>query len=66
LNETSNCILSVVLVIILPMTLLSGMFGMNVGGIPGFEQPLGFWAVAGLILLVGVAAYVVLKWRRWF
>ena len=45
LTEQTNqnlYILSVVSVIILPMTLLSGMFGMNVGGIPGFEQPLGF------------------------
>jgi len=68
LTEQTNqnlYILSVVSVIILPMTLLSGMFGMNVGGIPGLEQPMGFWAVSGLIFLVGVAAYVMLKWRHW-
>jgi len=68
LTEQTNrnlYILSVVSVIILPMTLLSGMFGMNVGGIPGFEQPLGFLTVSGLIGLVGVAAYIILKWRRW-
>jgi zinc transporter len=67
LTEQTNqhlYILSVVSVIILPMALLSGMFGMNVGGIPGFEQPLGFWAVSGLICLVGGAAYAMLKWRR--
>jgi zinc transporter len=69
LTEQTNknlYILSVVSVIILPMTLLSGMFGMNVGGIPGLERPLAFWVVSGLIFLVGVAAYVVLKWRHWF
>ncbi len=68
LTEQTNqnlYILSVVSVIILPMTLLSGMFGMNVGGIPGLEQPMGFWVVSGLIFLVGVAALAVLKWRRW-
>lgn len=68
LTEQTNqnlYILSVVSVIILPMALLSGMFGMNVGGIPGLEQPLGFLVVSGLIGLVGVAAYVILKWRRW-
>lgn len=59
-------VLSVVSVIILPMALLSGMFGMNVGGIPGLDNPEGFGVVSGLIFLVGVAAYIVLKWRRWF
>jgi len=68
LTEQTNqnlYILSVFSVIILPMTLLSSIFGMNVGGIPGLEHPLGFWVVSGLIFLIGLAAYALLKWRHW-
>src|SRR5205807_247560 len=39
-------ILTVVSVIFLPLTLLSGIFGMNVK-FPGFGTVWGFWAVAG-------------------
>lgn len=47
-------LLSVVAAIFLPLTLLSGLLGMNVGGIPGAEAPWAFWAVCGLLVVIGV------------
>lgn len=42
-------VLSVVAAIFLPLSLLTGLLGINVGGIPGAEVPWAFWAVCGLL-----------------
>src|SRR5690606_12814114 len=39
-------VLSVVAVIFLPISFVTGMFGMNLGGMPGTEHPLGFLTVS--------------------
>lgn len=48
-------VLSVMTAVLLPMTIISGLFGMNVGGLPLLENPGGFWLVAlgsGLIAAI--------------
>lgn len=55
--ETMNrqmLLLSIVAAIFLPLGLLTGLLGVNVGGIPGTESPYGFWVVTGLLLVVGL------------
>ena len=46
----------------LPLGLLTGLLGINVGGIPGAESPLGFAIVCGL--LVGLGAVQVWSLSR--
>ncbi|WP_316015161.1 zinc transporter ZntB [Roseobacter sp. HKCCA0434] len=47
-------ILSVVAAIFLPLGLLTGLLGINVGGVPGTESPYAFWWVcAALVALTG-------------
>ena len=58
--------LSVVAAIFLPLSLLSGLLGMNVGGMPGVESPWGFWISTGLIVALGLAQYWVLKKLKLF
>ena len=41
-------------VILLPLTLITGIFGMNVH-FPGFETATGFWAIVGFMLASGSA-----------
>jgi magnesium transporter len=57
-------ILTVFSVVLLPLTLITGFFGMNVR-FPGYESAAAFWAItAGIIaLLVGMLAFFRLK--RW-
>jgi len=57
-------VLTVVSVILLPMTLITGIFGMNVH-FPGFGTAAAWWGiVAGMVTLaVGLAAFFRLK--RW-
>ncbi|MDF1717447.1 MAG: zinc transporter ZntB [Antarcticimicrobium sp.] len=46
-------VLSVVAAVFLPMGLVTGLLGINVGGIPGAAWPGAFWAVCALLLAIG-------------
>lgn len=50
--------LTAMTVLALPINLVAGLFGMNVGGIPLAEDPQGFWWVAtGILSATGAAAW---------
>jgi zinc transporter len=51
-NNRSLFILTMVTVLALPINLVSGLLGMNVGGVPFNQHPMGFWMVVGLIALI--------------
>lgn len=57
--DTRALLVSVVALIFLPLTFLTGLLGMNVDGIPYAHEPWAFWGVVGvcLALSVGVAGY---------
>ena len=51
-------------VIFLPATLISGIWGINVGGIPFSGSPNGFWVVGGLIIaILALVAIVLYRFR---
>ena len=58
-------VLAIVSVIFLPLGFVTGLLGINVGGIPGAEYPGSFAIVVGLLLLGAVAEYAFLKWKGW-
>ena len=57
--------LSIVAAIFLPVTFVTGLFGMNVAGLPGVEEPFAFLYVAGS--MIGVTALVMgfFRLNRW-
>jgi len=57
-------VLSILTAVFLPMTLVTGIFGMNVAGLPGLHGGGAFWWVMILILAAGVATLAALFWRR--
>jgi len=60
-GNNSLRVLSVITALLLPPTLVSGMFGMNLHGLPFAEDGNGsVWAV-GLMLLSSIAAFVLMK-----
>jgi len=67
LIDTRGLVISVVALVFLPLTFLTGLLGMNVSGIPFAHQP---WAFAGVVAIciaiaLGVAWYFVrAKWFR--
>ena len=58
-------ILSVVAAIFLPLGLLSGMMGINVGGMPWVENAMGFWYVTAIIVMTGLVQLLIFKWMKW-
>src|SRR5205085_876637 len=57
-------VLTVVSVILLPLTLISGIFGMNVH-FPGFETSAGFWGILGLMLAIAIGLVGFFRYKRW-
>lgn len=55
-------LLSVMTAVLLPMTIISGLFGMNVGGLPLMENGAGFWIVT--LISLGVAGAILYVVRR--
>lgn len=65
--ESRALLLSIVALIFLPLTFITGLLGMNVAGIPYAEEPWAFWGVVGFCVLiaVAVAAYFArIHWLR--
>lgn len=58
-------ILSVAAAIFLPLGFLTGLFGINVAGMPGTENPVAFWVVAGLCLGIGLVLGALFKALDW-
>jgi zinc transporter len=59
-------VLAIVAAVFLPLGLLTGLLGINVGGMPGAEDPSAFWFVTALLVAAGGAIMAVFKWRKWF
>jgi zinc transporter len=52
-------------VLALPINIVTGLFGMNVGGIPMAEAPHGFLIVLGFIFIFTlIAVWLVMKSQR--
>jgi zinc transporter len=69
LTEQTNermYVLSVVAAIFLPLSFFTGLMGINVGGMPGVEDPAAFWMVVGLCIALSVLLAAVFRWRKWF
>jgi Mg2+ and Co2+ transporter CorA len=59
-------LLTIVSAITLPLGLIAGLLGMNVGGVPGIDNPSGFMIVVVLMLLIGLVLFVLFRRRGWF
>ena len=57
-------LLTVVSVILLPLTLIASIFGMNLQ-VPGNANTTAFWIVIGFMVALGIALVGVFRWRRW-
>lgn len=62
--NTSNR-LTAVAALLLPPSLVAGMLGANIGGIPGQESALAFWELSGVILLLMLLQWVILRRVGW-
>ncbi|MCH4244169.1 magnesium transporter CorA family protein [Acinetobacter gerneri] len=60
-NENMR-ILAIITAVFAPLTLLTGIYGMNFEFIPGLKSPIGFWIM--LIVMLGTTAFLIYYFYR--
>lgn len=58
-------LLSIVAAVFLPLSFLTGLFGMNVAGLPGLEWAGSFLLICLMMLSVAAAILVIFRRRKW-
>ena len=64
-SEHATYMLTIVAGIFLPLSFLTGLLGINVGGMPGTDDPRAFWIVVALCMAVLIGLMVLFKRLRW-
>lgn len=59
-------VLSVIAAIFLPLGFLTGLLGINVGGIPGADNSHAFYLFCGILLFLVICQIVIFKKLKWF
>ena len=59
-------LLTIVSAITLPLGLIAGLLGMNVGGVPGINMAYGFAIVVTLMAMIALAQYWYFRRHGWF
>jgi zinc transporter len=59
-------IFSVAATIFLPLTFLTGIMGINIGGMPGLESSLAFWVFTSLCIVIIIVQVALFKKLKWF
>lgn len=62
----NSFILSVAAAIFLPLGFVTGLFGVNVAGIPGTDWPWAFMALSTAMVVIGLALWWLFRWKKWF
>ncbi len=63
-NETIK-VLTMFSVVLLPMTLLTGVYGMNIINLPLAKNPFSLLVLMGVMGFIGVVMIVIFKLKRW-
>lgn len=58
-------VLSIVAAVFLPLSFITGLFGMNVMGLPGTDEPDAFVYLGISMCTLTIAMFVVFRWQRW-
>ncbi len=58
-------ILTIFSVILLPLTLLSGIYGMNLEQLPLAEHPLSFWIILIFMMIIVLGMLYYFKKKKW-
>jgi zinc transporter len=63
--DQRSLIISIVALVFLPLTFLTGLLGMNVKGIPYAEEPWAFWAVVAVCVSIAVPIILYFSRKHW-
>lgn len=59
-------VLSVVTTIFLPLGFLTGLLGVNIGGIPGSDNHNAFWIFIAILVALVISQVILFRWKKWF
>ncbi len=57
---------SVAATIFLPLTFLTGLLGINIGGMPGVDRTEAFWVFTILCIIIAALQIIIFKKLKWF
>ena len=57
--------LNILATVFLPLGFVTGLFGMSVAGIPDSHNPWAFAIICTVMLIMAIASWLFLRWRRW-
>jgi zinc transporter len=66
LIDQRSLLIAVAAMVFLPLTFITGLFGMNVEGIPYSHHPWSFWTITGFSIVVGAGVTAYFVRRHWF
>jgi len=69
LSEQLNArmyVLSVVTTVFLPLGFLTGLLGINIGGIPGADNTHAFWIFIVMLAVIVIGQIILFRWKKWF
>lgn len=58
-------VLTVIAVIFIPLTFITGVYGMNFAFLPGINHPLGHVTVFGIMIVVVIMMISIFRWKKW-
>lgn len=58
-------VLSLAAALFLPLGFVTGLLGINVGGMPGVDSEVAFWIVCGMLVVLGALEGLFFYLRRW-
>jgi len=59
-------ILAMISAVFLPLSFLTGLLGINIGGMPGVESDSAFWIFCAIMVVVLAAEIAIFKFLKWF
>lgn len=62
----NSFILSVVAAIFLPLGFVTGLFGVNIAGMPGTDTPFAFWILTGACAISACLLALIFRFARWW
>jgi zinc transporter len=58
-------ILSIISAVFLPLSFLTGLLGINIGGIPGAQNDNAFYIFTTILILIVTAQFMIFKKKKW-
>ncbi|GHF13626.1 zinc transporter ZntB [Kordiimonas sediminis] len=59
-------VLSIIAAVFLPLGFLTGLLGINVGGIPGADNTDAFWIFCGILIVLVALQVIFFRRKKWF